>query len=360
MKKAHSKKPGYPAFFLVWTLFLVALGSVFVLEASSAESLTTFGDQFFLFKKQIIGAAIGLGALIAGALIPPKLIVKYGHILYFGALFSLLIVLIPGIGVELNGARRWIDIGGIVIQPVELMKLGMVAYLAQWLVSHQKLRSFIWTLALPSVLVMLQPDLGSFLLLLGISLSIFFASGGKLKGLFQLAGVGIPLLLLLIVASPYRRERLQTFLNPESDPLGASFHMRQITLAFGRGGWFGQGLGNSSQKFAYIPEASTDSIFAIIAEEVGFIGSVVIISILFGYCFFAYRQTVQRLEDPQLQLLAIGICSWLFVQVLLNLGSVTGLVPLTGVPLPFFSYGRSSLIMVLCAAGILYRLSKET
>ncbi|MBP7774391.1 cell division protein FtsW [Candidatus Woesebacteria bacterium] len=360
MKTARIRKPGYPAFFLLWTLALVLLGCIFVLEASSAESLTTFGDQFFLFKKQVVGAALGIGVFILAALIPPKLIIKYGHLLYIGALSGLVAVLIPGVGMKLNGAQRWLSLGGIVIQPVELMKLGIIAYLTQWLGTHQKLKSFIATLFFPVVCVMLQPDLGSVLLLLGMSLSLYFAAGGKLKQLFQLAGVGIPILLILILISPYRRERLQTFLNPESDPLGASFHMRQITLALGRGGWFGQGLGNSSQKFAYIPEASTDSIFAIIAEEVGFVGSLTIIGLLVGYCAFAYAQTAHRLKDPQLQLLAIGICSWLLVQILLNLASVTGLVPLTGVPLPFFSYGRSSLIMILCAAGILYRLSKES
>ncbi len=360
MKTARIRKPGYPAFFLLWTLALVVLGCIFVLEASSAESLTTFGDQFFLFKKQVVGAALGIGVFIIAALIPPKLIIKYGHFLYIGALSSLVAVLIPGVGMKLNGAQRWLSLGGIVIQPVELMKLGIIAYLTQWLSTHQKLKSFITTLFFPVLCVMLQPDLGSVLLLLGMSLSLYFAAGGKIKQLFQLSAVGIPILLILILTSPYRRERLQTFLNPESDPLGASFHMRQITLALGRGGWFGQGLGNSSQKFAYIPEASTDSIFAIIAEEVGFVGSLTIIGLLVGYCAFAYAQTAHRLKDPQLQLLAIGICSWLLVQILLNLASVTGLVPLTGVPLPFFSYGRSSLIMVLCAAGILYRLSKES
>ncbi len=359
MKTPLLSKPGYPVLLLVWTLFLVLVGSVFVLEASSAESLTTFGDQFFLFKKQLIGAGLGFVAFAVAAYIPPKYIVKYGHLLYMAALFCLVIVLIPGIGMEFNGARRWLSLGGIVIQPVELMKLGIVAYLSQWLQAHQRLASLIGTLILPCILVMLQPDLGSFLLLVGIALSVYFAAGGQIKALFTLGAVGIPLLLLLILVSPYRRERFLTFFNPDSDPLGASFHMHQITLALARGGWFGQGLGNSSQKFAYIPEASTDSIFAIIAEELGFVGSTVLIVILVGYCSYAYWHTVEKQDDLGLKLLAVGICSWLFVQILLNLGSVTGLVPLTGVPLPFFSYGRSSLIMILCAAGILFRLARK-
>ncbi len=360
MKASTARKPGKSELFLLWTVVLVAIGSAFVLEASSAESLTTFGDQFFLFKKHLIGLALGAVGFITAASIPPTYYVKYGKWLYLAALSTLVVVLIPGIGMEFNGARRWLSLGGIVIQPVELMKLGIISYMAQWLAVHQKLKAFIATLIIPALLVLLQPDLGSFLLLSGIALSLYFAAGGNIKQLLKLGAVAVPLLLMVILLSPYRRERVVTFLNPESDPLGASFHIRQITLALARGGWLGQGLGNSSQKFAYIPEASTDSIFAIVAEEIGFLGSLLLIALLVGYCIYAYKLTAYKLTDRQLQLLAIGICGWLMVQILLNLSSVTGLVPLTGVPLPFFSYGRSSLIMVLCAAGILYRLSKET
>jgi cell division protein FtsW len=165
--------------------------------------------------------------------------------------------------------------------------------------------------------------------------------------------------LLAIIASPYRRDRLLTFLNPEADPLGTSFHIRQITIALGRGGLFGQGLGNSTQKFAYIPEASTDSIFAIIAEELGYLGSTALILLLFGYMLLGY-QVIKNTEDSGVRLLGLGLLTWLGVQMLLNLSSVVGLVPLTGVPLPFFSYGRSAVIMVLLAAGIITRIGKAS
>jgi cell division protein FtsW len=206
---------------------------------------------------------------------------------------------------------------------------------------------------------MLQPDLGSLLLVISIACSIFFVAGGNIKQLGLLAAVGIPLVLLAIIASPYRRDRLLTFLNPEADPLGTSFHIRQITIALGRGGLFGQGLGNSTQKFAYIPEASTDSIFAIIAEELGYLGSTALILLLFGYMLLGY-QVIKNTEDSGVRLLGLGLLTWLGVQMLLNLSSVVGLVPLTGVPLPFFSYGRSAVIMVLLAAGIITRIGKAS
>lgn len=343
--------------FVILTFLLLTIGSVFVLEASVAESFATFGDQYFLFKQHLVGVGIGLVAYLAGLLIPPKWWVKFGPVLYIAGILLLLAVFIPGIGRELNGARRWINIGGIGFQSVEFFKFTLIAFYASWMAQHQKLRVFLASLAAPILLLMLQPDLGSLLLVLSIACSVFFVAGGNIKQLSLLGAVGIPLILIAILTSPYRRDRLTTFLNPESDPLGASFHIRQITLALGRGGWFGQGLGNSTQKFAYIPEASTDSIFAIIAEELGYVGSVVLICALFGYMLLGYA-LIKDHPDPGVRLLGLGLLTWLGVQMLLNLGSVVGLVPLTGVPLPFFSYGRSAVIMVLLAAGILTKIGK--
>ncbi len=345
--------------FTVLTFSLLIIGSIFVLEASVAESFTTFGDQYFLFKQHLVGVAVGLVAYLAGLLIPPKLWVRFGPFLYGIGILLLIAVFIPGIGRELNGASRWINVGGFGFQSVEFFKFGLITFYAQWMSQHQRLRVFLASLALPILLLILQPDLGSLLLVLSIACSVFFVAGGNLKHLAMIAAVGIPLVALAIFTSPYRRERVMTFINPESDPLGASFHIRQITLALGRGGWFGQGLGNSTQKFAYIPEASTDSIFAIIAEEVGFVGSTIIILALLGYMLLGY-QIIKDEKDIGVRLLGLGLITWLGVQMILNLCSVVGLVPLTGVPLPFFSYGRSAVIMVLLAAGILSRIGRST
>lgn len=344
--------------FTILTLFLLTLGSIFVLEASVAESFTTFGDQYFLFRQHLVGVGVGVITFLIGYLTPPKLWIKFGPLLYLFGLITLIMVFIPGIGLELNGAKRWIAIGGFRLQSVEFFKFGLVTFYASWLVKHQRLRVFLATLIVPVMLIILQPDLGSLLLVLGIAFSLFFIAGGNLKQIGLIAAIGIPLMMIAIVSSPYRMQRVTTFLNPDSDPLGASFHIRQITLALGRGGWFGQGLGNSSQKFAYIPEASTDSIFAIIAEELGYVGSTIIILLLLTYILLGYQIIIRAEPEPALRYLGLGLLFWLGVQILLNLGSVVGLVPLTGVPLPFFSYGRSALIMVLLAAGIILKIGK--
>lgn len=358
------KKPAVPfglfnTIFFVLTLVLLGIGSVFVLEASVAESFTTFGDQYFLFRQHLVGLAVGVVAFITGLVVPPRLWVKFGYIFYIVGLIFLIAVFVPGIGLELNGANRWINVAGFRLQSVEFFKFGLVAFYAQWLVQHQRIRVFLFTLGIPLLLLILQPDLGSLLLVLGIGISLFFVAGGNIKHLLLLALVGIPLILTAIMTSPYRRERVMTFLNPESDPLGSSFHIRQITLALGRGGWFGQGLGNSSQKYAYIPEASTDSIFAIIAEELGYIGSTFLIVLLVVYILSGYQLVVRADPEHGVRLLGLGLISWIGVQTILNLSAVVGLVPLTGVPLPFFSYGRSALIMLLFAAGILLKIGKS-
>ena len=358
MKKT-TRMPAYRSIFLVLLLCVLLLGTGFVLEASSAESFATYGSQYTLFQRHLIGLGLGLFSFAVGAFVPAKTWVKLGPILYGAGLLGLLLVFIPGLGQEFNGAHRWVSLGGFVIQPVEMFKFAMIAFLASWLPRHQRLLPLLATLALPSLLIILQPDLGSLLLVLTTGILVFFLAGGSVKQLSLIAAVGIPLIIFAILSSPYRKARVETFFNPESDPLGSSFHIRQITLALGRGGWTGQGIGNSSQKFAYIPEASTDSIFAIVAEELGFLGSLVTIILFVGLLYTGWRAVVAAEPEPAVRLLALGCLVWITVQVVLNLSAVVGLVPLTGVPLPFFSYGRSSLIMLLFAAGVLVQSSKK-
>lgn len=358
MKKPTVPFSIYNTLFLLFTFVLLTIGTVFVLEASVAESFATFGDQYFLFRQHVIGLAVGFVAFFAGLFVPARLWVRFGPALYILGLIFLIAVFIPGIGRELNGASRWISVGGFRLQSVEFFKFGLVAFYASWLTTHQRMRVFLFTLGIPAILLILQPDLGSLLLVISIAVSTYFVAGGNFKQLLIMAAVGIPLIIMAILSSPYRKQRLTTFLNPESDPLGASFHIRQITLALGSGGWFGKGLGNSSQKYAYIPEASTDSIFAIIAEELGYIGSSFIIVLLLVYILIGYQVINRAQPETSIRYLGLGLVSWIGFQTLLNLCSVVGLVPLTGVPLPFFSYGRSALIMLLFAAGIILQIGR--
>lgn len=349
--------PGRSVCLLAITLSLIGL--FFVFESSVAEAFSLVGDQYHFVRQQIMHFGLGLVAMCIGYLMPMKYWQKLAPFAYGIGLALLVMVITPGFRTEVNGAYRWLYLGGLGLQPIEPMKFGMVIFFSSWLSRHQRLLPFLFLTALPAGLVMLQPDLGSTLIVLMLTFTLYFVAGGAWKPFIGVSALGIVLLSLLILTSSYRRERLLTFFDPERDPLGSSFHIRQITLALGNGGWFGKGIGNSQQKFSYIPEASTDSIFAIVAEEVGFVGSLGLISLYAGFIYSGFKLVVQTKQGLFAQLVGVGILIWLSAQVSLNLAAVLALVPLTGVPLPFFSYGGSSLVMVLFATGVLLHLQKE-
>lgn len=344
-----------------WWLVLIALtlslvGTLFVFEASVAESYALVGNQYHFFIQHLRWLAVGWVTLITTMVLPTAWWKKLAPLIYVATIFLLIMVLIPGIGLELNGARRWIQISSFTLQPVEPLKLSLILFFASWLSKHQRTVPFLFLTVIPVGLLLLQPDLGSSLIILVTAFGLFFAAGAKLSHFLLLTCLGILAVMLLILVQPYRLERLTTFLNPELDPLGSSFHIRQITLALGNGSWFGQGIGGSKQRFSYIPEASSDSIFAIIAEEVGFIGASTII-IFFGLYLFTAQKIVQQQQPGSFSyLLGIGITIWISAQTILNLAAVVALVPLTGLPLPFVSYGGTALVMTLSATGILSRM----
>lgn len=334
------------------TIGFIIFGLLVIYDVSVVESFATFGDPFHFLRSQALWALISISAMIIVSKIPTKWWLSLGPILFGLALILLVIVLIPQIGVKVGGARRWLSIAGYSVQPAELMKMGLVLYLSTWLVKPRRFLSFALLVGLLFGLIMLQPDLGSGLILLAIAGGMYVAAGKPLKHIVWMLGGGIVGITLLILVSPYRMQRLTTFLNPESDPQGKSYHIRQITIALGNGGVFGQGIGKSKQKYRYIPEASTDSIFAIIAEELGFIACGMII---IGYMTLIYRMStkVEHLESGSSpQLLGIGILTWMSAQILVNLSSVVALIPLTGVPLPFISYGGTALLSLCAAVGI--------
>lgn len=344
---------------LILTLFLSILGVLFVFEASVAEAFASFGNQYYFAKQQLMWLGIGLIGMLISMNIPTKFWKTISPLAYIGGIVLLIMVFIPGIGKEVNGARRWLEIAGVNLQPAEVIKFSLITFFASWMEKHQKLLPFLFLTLLPIALLFLQPDMGSALIVIGIALGLYYIAGAPYRIFFSVAMFGSVALLLLILLSPYRLKRLTTFINPEADPLGASFHIRQITIALGNGGILGQGIGKSRQKFSYIPEASTDSIFAIIAEEIGFIGSLLLF-LLFGlFLRLCYAITVKTEPQSYDHLLASGILLWLGVQILLNLSAIVALVPLTGIPLPFFSYGGTSLVMILWVAGILIGIGRR-
>lgn len=348
-----------PAFILLLTTVLLsAFGLLFVFEASVSESFSTFGHPYHFISRQLMWFGVGIVTLLIGYLLPLKIWRAAAWPLYGVALLLLIAVFIPGLGSRLNGAHRWIFIGGFSFQSVELMKLSLVVLFATWMTTHQRLLPFLFLTGLPALLVILQPDMGSLLILLGISFGMYFVAGGELKHLALIAGGGVLFLSIAILLAPYRLQRVTTFFNPELDPQGSSFHIRQITLALGNGGLFGQGIGNSRQKYAYIPEVSTDSIFAVVAEEIGFVGGTVLLG-LFAVYFFSSYKLIRRLPNRSFgQLLGMGLLIWVMVQTILNISAVVALIPLTGVPLPFISYGGSSLMMIFMATGLTLQLSR--
>lgn len=341
------------------TLLLSLLGLFFIFEASSAESYRLVGHQYHFLRQQAISLALGLAGLAAAWFIPIQFWKKTAGLWFLVGLILLVLVLIPGVGIELNGAHRWFAFQGKVFQPVEFFKLALILFSAGWMTKQPRSRTFLLLTIVFSLLVALQPDIGSLLILLWIAFGMFFLAGGQLAVLIGTGLAGIALLLLLTLTSAYRFERLTTYFNPQSDLLGSGFHVRQITLALGHGGWFGAGIGNSQQKYAYIPEASSDSIFAIVAEEIGFIGAVAVITCLLAYSITLYKGAMLLAERSFEQLLVLGVFLWLSGQTLLNLAAVVVLVPLTGLPLPFFSYGGTSLLVTLFATGLVLQILRH-
>lgn len=342
-------------FFLI--LAFMAIGLIAVADASAPQALNNYGDKFFLFRQQLEWAVVGIVVLLITSRIKYTFWEKLATPVFFVSLIFLLVVLLPHLGFSALGARRWIFLGPINFQPSEIAKFAVCLYFAKLASKSKSALSYFLPLILIVVLIMIQPDLGTTLIIVVIGLSQIFVSG---INLWYLAGAGVAGLVAgipLILLSSYRRERLLTFLQMTEDPLGKSYHMRQILLGLGSGGIFGVGLGASRQKYSFLPEASTDSIFAVIAEELGLIGGVVIIALFVYFILRAVRIAVGA-PDTFSKTLAVGICAWVGGQAFLNIASMVALVPLTGIPLPFISYGGSSLVMILAACGILLNISR--
>lgn len=347
-----------PDWLLAGTIFcLTVFGLVMVANASVVEAARDFGDKLHFLKLQGRWVFIGMVAFAVMAKIDYHRLKAAALPLLLFCLASLILVLIPGISQEIMGARRWLGFGILRYQPGELTKLSLIVYLSTLLASRKTTWPFLVLLGVVIGLIMLEPDLGTTVIIGATALTIYFVSGAPLWLMGAIAGTGILGGAAMILGSAYRRARLMTFLNPERDPLGASYHIRQVLLALGSGGIFGIGLGQSRQKYQFLPEVTTDSIFAVIAEELGFIGGSLVVVAFLILVWRGIRIAV-RAPDELGRLLAVGLTAWFGFQALVNLAAMVALVPLTGVPLPFISYGGSSLVLALTGAGILVNISK--
>ncbi len=341
-------------------LFLSLFGVLMVYDSSVAIAIRDFGNQYYYAREQLKWLGIGIFAMIVLSRIDYHKWYALALPALLGSMGLLMAVFIPGLGVRALGAYRWLNFGIFVLQPAELAKLVLVIYLAAWFSAREKGRfgAFLLLTGILFGLIILEPDLGTGIIIVITALIMYFLSGAPLKHfafLVPLVFIGITLLAL---SSPYRFKRLTTFLNPESDPLGASYQIRQVLLSLGSGGLTGIGIGKSRQKYEYLPESNTDSIFAIIGEETGFIGVTLLVS---AFAFFVWQmfRVAIRAPDPFGKLLASGIASWIGVQSVLNIGAMAALIPLTGIPLPFISYGGSSFVIVLAATGIVLNISRQ-
>jgi cell division protein FtsW len=344
---------------------LLLAGLLTVYSASFAVGYLEFGDTNHFVVRQGIYAIVGLAALVYFMRLDYRQLRHLAIPMMVLALAGLLAVLIPGIGVERNGARRWLELGPITLQPSEFAKLAIIIYISVWLAGRRDninkftlgLVPFVLMVSVVGGLVIVEPDMGTAVIIVLTTSTLFFVAGAPLSHLALLMVSGGLVSYAMILVQDYRLDRITSFVSPDSDPQGSGFHILQLLIALGSGGVTGLGWGVSRQKFFYVPGAHTDGVFAIIGEELGFIG---LLGILGLFAFFVYRalKATMASRDQFGTLLGVGIVSWIAYQTLINIGGITRSIPLTGVPLPFLSYGGSALIAVMAGAGVLLSLSR--
>ncbi|MBI2031173.1 MAG: putative lipid II flippase FtsW [Candidatus Levybacteria bacterium] len=345
---------------LICVVLLTFFGLFMIYDASSFVAFRDFADKYHYLKSQFFWIIVGFFLMGAFSFFNYQKLYNLSLPILLFAILLLILVFVPGIGVHLLGARRWIDAKIFLIQPAEFVKLALAIYLASWLSAKEKGRflAFLLLLGLVIGLVIAEPDMGTAIVILAEALVVYFLSGGNIIYFVGLAPIIAIVGFIMIKLAPYRYKRLEAFFNINQSLEDTSYHVRQLLIAFGSGGIFGVGLGNSLQKYSYLPEITTDSIFAIIAEELGFVGAVVVIMV-FAVIIWRGFVIATAARDNFGKLLAGGITTFLSIQTIINLGAQTALLPLTGIPLPFISYGGSALIVDLCAVGILLNISKQ-
>ncbi|WP_419883759.1 stage V sporulation protein E [Peribacillus sp. B-H-3] len=359
------KKSNPDLILIIVTLSLLAIGLIMVYSASAIWAAYKFDDSFYFAKRQMLFAFVGVIAMFFIMNVDYWTWRTWSKALIIICFVLLLVVLIPGIGVARNGSRSWIGVGAFSIQPSEFMKLAMIAFLAKFLSERQKLITSFRKGLLPALalvftafgLIMLQPDLGTGTVMVGTCIVMIFISGARVSHFGVLGLLGLTGFVGLVLSAPYRMKRITSFLDPWQDSLGSGFQIIQSLYAIGPGGLFGLGLGQSRQKFFYLPEPQTDFIFAILSEELGFIGGSLVI-LLFALLLWRGIRIALGAPDLYGSLVAVGIIAMVAIQVMINIGVVTGLMPVTGITLPFLSYGGSSLTLMLMAIGVLLNISR--
>ena len=343
-----------PVFLIVYSL--ITIGLVFISISSLTEASASFNNKFYFLQKQLFWIILGSISLYLFSIIDLNILKKYSLHFYLFSILLLILVLIPGIGTKTLGARRWLDLGFFPFQPSEIFKFAAVIFFPHLLANNpqKSIYSFLLYLLPPFILIILEPNLSTAILILFIIISIYFISGGKILPLLGVGAVFSLFIFILIITSPYRKDRLQSLLNPDKN----SYHSQQIVISLGSGGLNGKGLANSDQKYSFLPKITTDSIIAIIGEETGFIGISIILYLYFILLSYLFKFS-RLIKNEYHSLLVSGITCWLSFQTIINLSAITSIIPLTGVPLPLISYGGSSLVTTMSAIGIILNIEQK-
>jgi len=367
MFMGQSLRIDWPLLLLVLTL--LSIGVVMVGSASVGVSERISGDSTYYFTRQLGFVTVGLLLAAVAWTIPTRVISQLGPLLILIAALALAVVFIPGIGKTVNGSTRWIALGPVNLQVSEVVKLAFIIYLAQYLVrrgeqARENIRCFLKPMMIVagfSLLLLLEPDFGATVVLITTAMGMFFLFGVRLwifGGMLAIAGSGMA---MLAISSPYRMERLTAFLNPWADPFNSGFQLTQALIAFGRGEWFGVGLGGSVQKLFYLPEAHTDFVYSVIAEELGMLGAGIVV-LLFVLLVGRIFRIGQRAEQAGMifgAYLSYGVAIWVALQAFINMGVNMGLLPTKGLTLPLMSYGGSSVIVMIVALALVLRVASE-
>ena len=363
--KANEHEPDRVLLFTMGILLLIGL--IMLSSASSVVSYTKFGSTYYYFFHQLFGLFLGLIVFVLCSNIDYRYWRKYALFFLVCSVGLLLLVFIPGLSANYGKARSWINVFGFSLQPSEFVKISFLLYLAAWLENkekklhdfHQGIGPFVFILGVLAFLMLLQPDLGTLIILTIISLIVYFVGGGKKSHILIVILGGLAALAIMVNLRSYQMNRFKCMIDPDIGSRDACYQVHQSKIAVGSGGIWGRGLGQSRQKFLYLPEVSGDSIFAVIAEETGFLFSSFLVII---YLVIFYRGFLISKNAPDVfgRILAIGIVSWIVVQAIINIGGMVNLMPMTGVPLPFISYGGSAILSALAAMGILINISKQT
>jgi cell division protein FtsW len=345
---------------LVCVGMLLIFGLIMVYDAAVVQAFKDYGDKYYYIKQQLIWMVLGIVVLFVSTFLNYQILRKLAVPFLGVSILLLLAVFIPGLGFSAGGAHRWLNLGPVNIQPAEIIKLTSIIFFASLFEKKVRTFPFLVIVGLVSLIIgVLQRDLGSTVVFFLTSAFIYFFAGAPAKYIFYLLPISFLGFMAFVLSSTYRKNRVLAFLDPFADPQGYSYHISQVLIAIGSGGFAGLGIGQSRQKFEYIPEVTTDSIFAVVGEELGFLGGAFLIG-LFVFLIYKGFKITQECDEPFGRILAFGLTCWLGVQTIVNLGAMVSIFPLTGVPLPFISYGGSALLVNLVAVGILLNISSRS